>query len=594
MPFKNNIVFITYSRLKKNLPDFVIATIWKLSPLYLIAALLEIFGLMTIFPVISILLKPEIIETNRFLHLAYTSLPFESHFAFALFSLAFITVIFILKNIFFMYISDRQFKKAYEIAARLADYKYQDYLSRSYLFHLNNSSAVLLRNIASLPFELVTHILLSFISLINEIFIMGLIIVIIFIYQPVLFLSLLVFAIPVFVLYEKLFKKAFTEFSVRRDTESITIFRHTLQSIEGFREIKLFNKLSFFKPIFQKAIQKYCHTARRFYLLNFISPKFIETIAVMSVMAIVLAGFLLGNNLQSLSEFLIVFSIAAYRIIPSANKIILNVNNIKASEYVFNYFQNIKEVPGDAPAGSPSPAAGNAPLDFEKEISVRALSFRFPGQPDYVLKNISFKIEKGSTIGIVGSSGSGKTTLLNILLRLFKETEGGVYVDNRKLNDDNVIGWYRLISYVPQNTIILDGTIIENIAFGIPPSEVDHALLKKVISQSQLDSFIEGLPEGIYTEIGEKGLKISGGQRQRLSIARALYHGGKILIFDEATSALDSSTEELITESIFNLKNKDYTTIIVAHRLSTLKHCDRIFRLSEGVLTEEKNKDISV
>ena len=172
-------------------------------------------------------------------------------------------------------------------------------------------------------------------------------------------------------------------------------------------------------------------------------------------------------------------------------------------------------------------------------------------------------------------------------MRLYEETSGGIYVDGVKIENSNLHLWYNLVSYVPQNVTLLDSTVMENIAFGIPLENIDHDLLSRVIEQSQLKGFVENLANGVNTEIGEKGIKISGGQRQRIAIARALYHGGKILIFDEATSSLDVVTEQMVTESINDITHKDLTIIIVAHRIQTLKYCDAIYKIESGEIVSK-------
>ena len=216
-------------------------------------------------------------------------------------------------------------------------------------------------------------------------------------------------------------------------------------------------------------------------------------------------------------------------------------------------------------------------------FQVRSLAIKEHGKT--VLENVSFTICAGDQWAIVGPSGSGKTTLLNILLRLYQENSGGIFVDKTQITKENLEAWYKMVSYVPQNITLIDGTITENIAFGVTAGNVDYVALKKAVQRAQLEEFISHLPDGVNTSIGEKGIKISGGQRQRIGIARALYHGGEILIFDEATSSLDSETERMLTESIHNISHQEYTIIIVAHRIQTLKYCDYIYRLEKGVLS---------
>jgi ABC-type multidrug transport system fused ATPase/permease subunit len=362
------------------------------------------------------------------------------------------------------------------------------------------------------------------------------------------------------------------------------MYKSGLQSMESFREIIVFNKKDFFKAGFEKELKRFTKAAGDLYTINVFSPKIVETAAVITIFCIFILGYLFNRNLGELAQFLIVFAIAAYRIIPSINKLVLSFNYIKSSTYVFECFEKSDF---DVEINKNSATQSESSLSFKNEIQIKNLSFAFPNQKEKVLNDINLNIQKSKTIGIIGQSGSGKTTLLNILLRLYEEQEGGILIDNTKVTRNNLQEWYRLVSYVPQNTTLLDGTILQNIAFGIEEQKTNSALLQNAIEKSLLKSFVESLPKGVHTQIGEKGIKISGGQRQRIGIARALYHGGEILIFDEATSALDYETESMVTESIDNLSQKtDLTVIIVAHRMQTLKYCDEIYKLENGSLVK--------
>ncbi|MEP7170954.1 MAG: ATP-binding cassette domain-containing protein, partial [Bacteroidota bacterium] len=235
-------------------------------------------------------------------------------------------------------------------------------------------------------------------------------------------------------------------------------------------------------------------------------------------------------------------------------------------------------------ASAPPPGVRITGLQvFEKEIMIRDVSFRFPDSDQAVINHLSFTIKKGEKIGFVGTSGSGKTTLMNILLRFYIENTGDVLVDGVKLTRDNMSGWRKKIGYVKQDIFLIDGTVKENIAFG--EDEVDEVRLMKAIKQASLDKFVQSLPEGVNTLIGEHGSRLSGGQKQRIGIARSLYRNAEILIFDEATSALDNATEQEVTESIDSLSETNKTIFIIAHRITTLKNCDKIYELKNGEIS---------
>ena len=192
----------------------------------------------------------------------------------------------------------------------------------------------------------------------------------------------------------------------------------------------------------------------------------------------------------------------------------------------------------------------------------------------------------GKSVGIVGKSGAGKTTLVDIMLGLLDAQSGKILCDGVDVLT-NYGGWLRNIGYIPQSINLIDDTIRANVAFGIPREKVDDKRVWEVLEEAQLTSFVEEQPEGLDTEIGERGIRMSGGQRQRLGIARALYHDPELLILDEATSALDNDTEAAIMEAINHFHGRK-TMLIIAHRLKTIENCDMIFAVADGKIVQEK------
>ena len=194
-------------------------------------------------------------------------------------------------------------------------------------------------------------------------------------------------------------------------------------------------------------------------------------------------------------------------------------------------------------------------------------------------------IPVNSVIGIVGPSGSGKSTLIDILLCLIKPQQGQLKIDNIIINDQNSRSWQNTIGFVAQNIFLSEGTIAENIAFGIPKNEIDFDQVYKALTLAHLNDLIESLEKGVHTKVGERGIQLSGGQRQRIGIARALYHKAEVLVFDEATSSLDGITEKMIMEAIHEFSGKK-SIILIAHRLKTVQKCDKIFFIDKGKVVD--------
>ena len=221
------------------------------------------------------------------------------------------------------------------------------------------------------------------------------------------------------------------------------------------------------------------------------------------------------------------------------------------------------------------------PIQFQQQINLNQLSFRYTPQTPWILNNLDLTIQKGSRIGFIGLTGSGKSTLLDIVMGLLQPNEGTLEIDSEEITTHNTRNWQAHIAHVPQAIFLADSTIQENIAFGVPINKIDNALVKQAAEQAQIADIIETWPKKYQTFVGERGIRLSGGQRQRIGIARALYKQADVIIFDEATSALDNKTEQAVMQSIESL-GKNLTLLIIAHRLTTLQNCDQIVELANG------------
>jgi ATP-binding cassette subfamily B protein len=221
------------------------------------------------------------------------------------------------------------------------------------------------------------------------------------------------------------------------------------------------------------------------------------------------------------------------------------------------------------------------PIPFNNCIEFDNVSFRYNDKLPLTLNNISLQIKKGSTIGFVGATGSGKSTILDLIMGLLVPTDGKIEIDGLEITEKNHRQWQSHIAHVPQSIFLSDTTISENIAFGIPKSNINQEEVIIAAKKAQIHDTIIELDKGYNTKVGERGIRLSGGQRQRIGIARALYKKADVIIFDEATSALDNLTEQNVMNSIEQL-DENLTIIIVAHRITTLENCQKIIELTNG------------
>ena len=235
-----------------------------------------------------------------------------------------------------------------------------------------------------------------------------------------------------------------------------------------------------------------------------------------------------------------------------------------------------------------NPTSQNLNFQF-KGIEVKNLNFKYEQSGQLVLSDINLKILSGEAVGFVGQSGSGKSTLIDIMLGLLDPLSGSVFVNEnsiREMKND----WQKTIGYIPQTIFLMDDSLRRNIAIGIADAEIDEVAIVEALKSAQLEEFVASLPEGLDTVVGERGVRLSGGQRQRIGIARALYHRPSVLVLDEATSSLDTETEHGVMQAVQALQG-DKTVIIVAHRLSTVEYCDRLYRLDAGRIVDEGTFD---
>ena len=271
-----------------------------------------------------------------------------------------------------------------------------------------------------------------------------------------------------------------------------------------------------------------------------------------------------------------IFAIAALRLMPSIRAIMAAWTSLRYNRYTVDIIR-------DANLDHPSEVEDTSSerFEFHDKICINNLSFRFEDSDHDTLHNLSFEIRKGEKVGINGRSGAGKTTLFNLLLGLYKPTEGEISIDGETLRSENRRKWQNTIGYVSQNVFLTDSTLLANIALGCDEAEIDMQRIERAIEMASLGEFVKALPNGVESRIGECGALLSGGQRQRIGIARALYKQADILFFDEATSALDSETEQSINDSIRTLSeaDKELTIVVIAHRESSLAYCDKIVTL---------------
>ena len=548
----------------------------------ILGAILEAIGIGAILPLISIMGNPDFLTVYPKVTKYAGIFGIMTHIQLIITATFLLLILYIIKNIYLAWQNKIQIDFAVQNQIYYSEELLTEYLQKPYLYHLNHNTATLLRNVNSGGVIVFSLIMVSMFTLLTEIITavtIWLMLVMIDAFTAIIVAgfigSLLYFII-------KGFRKKITEQGKIQNEYSALYIKCINQSLGAIKETKVSCKEEFFLDAFRKAYFEYGKANGKFLFMNQLPRMLIETIIVCGLLLLIITKLMLGNQPEEIVPLLGVLALAAFRLMPSANRIVNLSNGIRFQMPLFNeLYEDLLIIKNKgAKETETCLQKPESRMDFENVVSVEELSFAYPEIEKQVLNNISFSIPKGKFVGIVGPSGAGKTTFVDILLGLLAPSKGKISVDGKNIYDD-IRTWQANLAYVPQSIYLIDGTIRENIALGVDKKEINDALINKVLQMAELYDFVQELPAGIDTTVGERGVKLSGGQRQRIGIARALYYQPQVLVLDEATSALDNETEKSITDTILKLKGQ-ITIIAVAHRLTTLAQCDFKVKFENG------------
>jgi ABC-type multidrug transport system fused ATPase/permease subunit len=360
--------------------------------------------------------------------------------------------------------------------------------------------------------------------------------------------------------------------------ESVRVIKCLQEGLGGIRDVLIDGSQAAYCKFYAEADQPYQRAQASKSFINF-GPRYgVEALGMVIIAA--LAYTLTQQDASKAIPILGALALGAQRLLPVLQQAYFSWSSIKGGQQSLQDALELLDQP--LPAYLTQPAA--EPLPFQKQISLKQISFRYSAKTPVVLKNLSLTVPKGGRVGFMGTTGSGKSTLLDIVMGLLQPTSGTIEIDGKPITPGNYRAWQAHIAHVPQTIFLADSSIEENIAFGVLRGQINHDRVRKAAQQAQIADIIESWPEQYKTLVGERGIRLSGGQRQRIGIARALYRQVDVIILDEATSALDNQTEEAVMQSIETL-DQNLTLFIVAHRLTTLKNCKQVVELSDGFIS---------
>jgi ATP-binding cassette, subfamily B, bacterial PglK len=569
--------------------------------LFIIVSLLDAFGIGLIGPFISLAIKPETIQNNHYASILYGYLGLKSIRQFISLLGLVIVILFCLKSLVYYQIQRHVLRFCYDQQIRLRLRLLHTYLSLPYTFYLETNSARIIQTIGHDSAHFTSAISVPLLNSIANAFVL-LVLLLLMIKTDLLatvgIFALLLVAILPFHHFRHRVSRWGKE-SLEANTETIRVVNH---AIGGLKVTKLIGCESYFENQLAAQANKYARASSLFHSFQLLPRIVVEALLIAFIVGFVSISMILVERSDNLVSVLSIFAIASVRIIPSASQLLNCMGVLRNNQPTLDLlYQDLKELEQpevmrhlDISRRKSYSMAGNnfqnAAVDlnsrqiesqsFKHKITIDNISYCYPKSTVKSLVDTCLTIHKGESIALIGKSGAGKTTLVDVFLGLLTPQSGDIQVDGFSIYH-NLRAWQNLIGYIPQSVFLMDDTIERNIAFGIPAGQIDRQKLDNAIELAQLSELLAQLPDGFRTFIGENGVRLSGGQRQRIGIARAIYHDREILVLDEATSALDNETESLISEALKNL-GRTKTMIVIAHRLTTVEHCDRIYEMSNG------------
>ena len=556
--------------------------------LIVIGAFLETLGVSAIMPFINVIISPDTERGKWYVQIVKNIVDIYNNKDLLIYTVILVVSIYLIKNIYLVMSGYRQIlfrcRCQKELSVKMMTY----FLKRPYSYFLNTSSSQILRSInddVNGVFGVIENTFLFLVEFLPIVLITAYL----FTLDWIIAIGLISIAIGCVLLITYTFKRELTELGGKIRVADSKQYNSILEMTNGIKDIFVLKKEQYFADKYKKAYEDKVRINIKQGFVMTLPSKVLEFVCVTGLMLLILVRVNMNENMEIYMSILATVAVAAFRILTSVSKLPGYINSlIYYRPTLMAAYKNILEVENSTEGKIFALSEKKVKKNFNSNIWLHDIWWRYELNRPYVIKNLSLRINKGEAIAFIGHSGSGKTTLADILLGIIIPQKGEVLVDGVNID---TLAWDQMIGYVPQNVYFADNTIRNNIAFGIEKENIDDEQVWRALNKAQLTDVINDLPNKLDTVIGERGIKFSGGQRQRLAIARALYFNPEIIILDEATSALDNETEEAVMEAIETLRGEK-TLIIIAHRLSTIRNCDRIVEITGGTAIERRKDEI--
>ena len=555
----------------------------------LIGTVLELLGVSAVKPVINSILDKDIILTTEPYSTIAGFLNITDPNMFVLAMLIGIIIIYIVKNAYIIFMYNRQYKYIYSNMRELSTKLMRFYLNQSYSYHKKKNSSELLRNVNQDIADFFGTVQ-ALVMLTTEFLTVSVLILYLFIRDKTITIAIGLIMCILMLLFMKVYKKYLLKMGEKNRHYEEQVNKWVQQGFNGIKEVKVMNKEGFFYRKYDEAFAGRVRSEYTYHTMVSIPKPIIEAAAMSALLGTIGLKLLMGVNTHYFIPTISIFAVAAVRMLPSVNRIAEYLGTIvyqkPAITAIYNDLEEMKRTQTRDICLEDRQKDGK--LSLKNALHIKNVSFHYEDSKKMILNDISFDIEKNTSVAFIGQSGAGKTTIADLILGVLPPTSGKILADDVDIKG-RMDAWHNAIGYIPQSIYLMDDTIAKNVAFGIDEDDIDYDRLRKACERAQLMDVINSLPDGYETIVGEHGVRFSGGQRQRIGIARALYSEPEILILDEATSALDNDTEAAVMQAIDALHG-EMTLIIIAHRLSTIRNCDKVYRIGNGkALLQEKD-----
>lgn len=562
----NNIFFTSLGKSFSILNKSQKAKFTRLSIGLLLNTVLELFSLVSFFPVLLLVLNQKNIQDNEMINKIYILLSFSSYKDFTIFAISVVLFFFLLKTLYSYWILKKKANYKYQLSAELIKSVYLQLFRSNKIQNLGNH----LNNVVSIPYSYVNQIIGSLFDLITRLVLIILVFIGLASFDSQIFIYLLIIMAPAILISFLYQKKSVKEIRSQLKSFRPAILQKALEAAEGKEEIHLSGNKNKFDQAFSRVNKVYNESTAKLVTAINSSPKTIELIAISGICVLFFYFLFTEKSGENVFLTLSVYTVASYKLIPSLNGLNVSYLNLKAHFFATEILMEIRET-----QSLESESDQTEPITFDTDLVLKNISFSYPDS-SFSLKDINLKIQKGEKIAIIGESGSGKSTIIQILLRFLMETSGEILVDSVRLDKQHKTSWWEQVSYVPQSVFVFEGSILNNISM---QSDLPEKEIQKVINDLGLNEMINSFPNGLNSVIREKGENISTGQKQRLGIARALLQDRDIIIFDEVTSNLDEVNQQLVIDTILRASNLGKTLIFVTHQKEIMQVCDLIYKI---------------